>query len=147
MDNYQQTVHLTNPISEIHRAFTKNIPLWWTESFEGSAENPGDCFTVRFGEPVFKTMRVREPESPNQVIWDVEDSLIDLEELKNKKEWINTRIVWQIENDANGIKIHLTHYGLHPRQDCYILCAAGWQQFTNSLKQYLETGTGNPCLK
>ena len=147
MENYRQTIQINRQLPEVLNAFTKNIPLWWSESFEGNAENPGDRFTVRFGNAVFKTIRVQHPESPKQVLWHVEDSLIDFEELNNKREWINTRILWETEPDEEGVKIHLTHFGLHPEQDCYQICAAGWQQFTGSLKQFLETGKGNPFLK
>ena len=93
MENYRQTIQINRQLPEVLNAFTKNIPLWWSESFEGNAENPGDRFTVRFGNAVFKTIRVQHPKSPKQVLWHVEDSLIDLEELNNKREWNNTRIL------------------------------------------------------
>ncbi len=45
------------------------------------------------------------------------------------------------------IQLSFVHKGLTPDLNCYEICDAGWTHFIiNSLKQYLETGTGNPNL-
>lgn len=81
--------------------------------FEGTAEQPGQTFTIRFGSQVFKTMLVEELVSGKKVVWRVIDALIDLPDLANKTEWINTHMIWDISGTANGTVLQLTHVGLN----------------------------------
>lgn len=80
------------------------------------------------------------------MVWYVEDSVINIPGLNNQKEWIGTTIVWEIkdEEEETGIVMQHTHIGLNPEIECYEICSSGWQQFTSSLKSYLEIGVGTP---
>lgn len=144
MENYTATVTINTTASQLFNALTQEMPLWWTEMFEGNATEVGSSFTVRFGENVFKTMRVEELVSNVKVVWHVEDSLINIPELNNQKEWIGTTIVWEMEEKGDDVALKLTHVGLGPEIECYEICSSGWQQFISSLKAYLETSVGTP---
>lgn len=111
--------------------------------FEGSADKHHGTFTVRFGENVYKTMRT-ELFPSSKVVWHVTDSRINVSGLKNQQEWIGTTIIWEITAYENGSQLQLTHIGLQPTIECYDMCTNGWKQFTDSLKLFLETGTGKP---
>ncbi|MDR6967189.1 hypothetical protein J2X31_001196 [Flavobacterium arsenatis] len=144
MGNYNSSSTINTTATQLFKALTQEIPLWWTEMFEGSASEVGNSFTVRFGENVFKTIRIEELVSNSKVVWHIEDSLINIPELNNQKEWIGTTIVWKIEEKGNDVALKLTHIGLDHEIECYEICSNGWQQFTGSLKAYLETGSGAP---
>lgn len=82
---------------------------------------------------------------PNiKISWLVTDSLIDIPELKNKSEWLDTRIVWEIFSLDTQTELHLTHFGLTPQVECYYICENGWHNFTDSLTEFIITGTGMP---
>jgi len=144
MKNYSNIVTIHATADKVLNALTNEIPLWWTEMFEGSANRENDSFTVRFGENIYKTMIVQELSGTSKVVWQVVDSLIAVSGLKNQTEWTNTRIVWEIMQQENSTELHLTHIGLHPDVECYDVCISGWQQFIDSLKLFIETGRGNP---
>lgn len=144
MDNFQKTMILQATGSKVFHALTNFIPQWWTETFEGVANIQGETFTIRFGANIFKTMRVEELIPNKKVVWVVTGSLIDLPELINKTEWIDTRIIWEITENDTDTTLLLTHLGLTPEIECYSICESGWNSFTNSLKAFLETGKGNP---
>lgn len=144
MENYSNTIKLKATADKVFNALTNEIPLWWTEMFEGSANKQGKNFTVRFGNSVYKTMRVEELAHNVRVVWYVENSLIAVPDLKNQTEWIGTKIVWEINEQSNDTELYLTHIGLNSEIECYEVCTNGWQQFTNSLKLFVETGKGNP---
>ncbi|WP_144281978.1 SRPBCC family protein [Chryseobacterium echinoideorum] len=144
MENYSNTIQLKATTDKVFNALTNEIPLWWTEMFEGSANREGSSFTVRFGDNVYKTMCVEELVHNSNVVWYVEKSLIAVPGLKKQTEWIDTTIVWEITEKGNSTELHLTHIGLNPNVECYDICTNGWQQFTNSLKEFVETGKGNP---
>ncbi|MCJ7935396.1 MAG: SRPBCC domain-containing protein [Chryseobacterium sp.] len=147
VDHYTHTIEVETPSDKVYNALTHEIPLWWSEMFEGSSVKAGDAFTIRFGDKIHKTMRVKESILNSKVIWYVEDSLIALPVLKNQTEWIGTYIVWEIKQKENSTRLQVTHIGLRPSTECYDICSEGWLQFTNSLKLFLETGKGNPYTK
>ena len=144
MEDYQHTIQLKTDANQVFNALTKEIPLWWTEMFEGASNKKGQFFTVRFGENVFKMMEVKELVANTKVEWNVKDSLIAIPELKNQSEWIGTSIIWEIKPSSTLTVLKLTHKGLNQGIECYDICSEGWQQFINSLRTYIETGKGNP---
>lgn len=147
VEDYIHEIKVNSTADRIYHALTQEIPLWWTEWFEGSSSEAGNLFTIRFGEQIHKTMRVRELTANAKVVWSVEDSLIALPELKNQTEWIGTTIIWEIEGKKEISQIKLTHIGLNPAIECYEICSNGWLQFIGSLKKFLETGEGTPYKK
>nr|WP_315033684.1 SRPBCC domain-containing protein [uncultured Chryseobacterium sp.] len=144
IENYTHTIEAMAPVNKVYNALTREIPLWWTEMFEGSSLRVDDLFTIRFGNNIHKTMLVKELIVGSTIIWSVEDSLIALPELKNQTEWVGTTIVWEIEQEDDISLIKVTHIGLNPNIECYDICSNGWVQFLGSLKQFIETGKGNP---
>lgn len=144
MESYSTIIAVKTTADKVYEALTHQVSLWWAEMFSGSSAGAGAVFTIRFGENIHKTIRVEELVSNSKIIWYVEDSLIALPELKNQTEWIGTTIIWEIEQKETDVFLHLTHLGLHPAIECYDICSEGWIQFTRSLKQFLETGKGNP---
>lgn len=144
MENYSTIIKLNTTADKVFNALTTEIPLWWTEMFAGLADKQGETFTVRFGENIYKTMQVQELSDNSKVIWQVKDALIAIPELKNQTEWIGTTIVWEIIPQEKNSELKLTHIGLRPNTECHEICSNGWQNFTDSLKLFLETGKGNP---
>jgi len=144
MDNFSMNLIFQEKEDKIYEGLTSQINQWWTEMFEGSAQTVGQTFTIRFGPQIFKTMVVEELIRNKNVVWRVQDAFIDLPELDNKKEWINTRIVWELSIHPEGTLLRLTHIGLTPKAECYDLCSSGWQSFLYSLDKFIHTGVGTP---
>lgn len=146
LENYRHTLPLAAAGDKVLKALTEEIPLWWTTTFIGAAHQEGHIFTVRFGEDVYKTIRIEELSRPTKVVWKVIDSLIAVPGLSNQTEWVGTTIVWDLTPRGKSTKLQLTHIGLHPGFECYEICIAGWKQFTDSLKLFVETGEGRPFI-
>ena len=144
MDNFRKTIIIQAAGDKVFDALTNSITKWWTEMFEGISNQQGQFFTIRFGTKVFKTMTVEELIKNKKVVWYVTDSLIDIPDLNNKTEWINTKIVWEISAQDSKTELHLTHFGLTPQVECYNICQDGWHNFTDSLTQFIITGIGKP---
>lgn len=145
MQHYTQSILLprTAP-QQAFDALTQGIALWWSTAFEGSAQQPGHSFTVRFGPQVFKNIRIEALSEPDHITWYVHDALLAVPGLLQQQEWIGTRIIWDISEQNGDTIIQLSHEGLHPALECFDICRNGWQQFTNSLQQYITTGAGDP---
>ncbi len=144
MDNFKKTITIQASDNIVYEALTNCIKKWWTELFEGTSNEQGKNFTIRFGANVFKTMRVEELIPNKKIVWLVTDSLIDIPELKNKREWIDTKIIWEISSKDNQIILQLTHHGLTPQIECFNICENGWHNFTDSLTEFVNTGIGKP---
>lgn len=144
MDDFKKTISIQATDNRVYDASTNCISEWWTEMFEGISNEQGQTFIIRFGANVFKTLLVQELETYKKVVWFVTASLIDIPELKNKTEWINTKIIWEISSKDKQTELQLTHYGLTPEVECYNICENGWHNFTNSLTDFINTGIGKP---
>src|ERR1700749_974354 len=106
--DYTCTIQVTATPIEAFDAIN-NVSGWWAENFEGDSTHPGDTFTVRFVETngIFCITDM----IPNQkVIWFTEDSYLYF--LKDKREWVGTSIVWEINPMGEGSTIKMTHVGL-----------------------------------
>lgn len=144
IENFTTNLILNVHGDRIYEGLTDLVCEWWTEMFEGSAQEIGDIFTIRFGSQIYKTMKVEELIWNKSVTWRVVDALINLPELTNNKEWVGTQIIWSISPTTNGTNLQLTHIGLTPGMQCYDLCKSGWNSFLYSFSKFVTTGTGVP---
>ncbi len=119
-----------------------NVAGWWTEDIEGSAERLNDVFTVRFGE-TFVTFKVVEVIPKEKISWLVTDCYLAW--LKDKTEWKDTKLLFEISAENDETKIIFTHIGLQPDIECYESCVKGWDQYIkDSLFKLLTEGKGSP---
>jgi hypothetical protein len=58
------------------------------------------------------------------VVWLVTDS--DLSWLKNREEWTNTKMVFELSAQSHSTLLCFTHEGLVPEKECYARCSEGW---------------------
>ena len=122
-----------------------NIAGWWTVVVEGSSERLNDVFTVRFGE-TFITIKITELVPYLKIGWQV----IDCHKhwLKDTKEWLNTKMTWDIAEVNNEMHISFTHIGLVPGIECYNGCEKAWDSYIKeSLYKLLMEGKGKPELR
>ncbi|WP_461790204.1 SRPBCC family protein [Pedobacter sp.] len=144
MENYNITLSLKATPAQVFNALTQQIPQWWTKAYQGAAAAPSDQFKIKFGENVAKTLEVVTVVEPFKVVWLVKEALIDIPQLTNKSEWVGTTISWTMDGNGDRTWLNLEHVGLHNAVECFDICTAGWLQFTESLKKFIETGQGNP---
>jgi len=115
---------------------------WWTVNLEGESSALNDVFTAPFGK-TSATMRLTEVVPDRKIVWHVVDCYLDF--LRDKTEWKNTRIVWDISWGNEGTTVHMMHEGLAPELECYDNCVKGWDFYVkSSLYKLLTEGKGTP---
>ncbi|WP_336518217.1 SRPBCC domain-containing protein [Pollutibacter soli] len=148
--NYRIEFVSDKSAAEVYSAINK-VRGWWSEDFNGSSEKLGDEFEVFFEDIHFSRHRVVEMIPGEKVVWLVTDSHLSF--LKNPKEWIGTKNIFEI-TELNNVsedkrtKITFTHEGLVPGIECYQNCSNGWNYYLQqSLAPILNGGRANPNKK
>ena len=123
-----------------------DVSKWWTENLEGSSQKLNDEFTVRFDDIHLSTQKLIQVVPDKKVVWLVTDSKLNF--LKNKNEWTNTKISFEIAEQNGKTQITFTHIGLVPNAECYDSCVPAWGHYIKgSLFKLLTEGKGTPELK
>ncbi len=147
-NNYERTIKTTASGADAYAALTTGIAQWWT-SDAGSFEKLGDVAKFGFnGRRGYWTFKAKSLESDHIELECVEALHIHEGHPKEiETEWLGTRAIWDIRETAGGTEIHFVHDGLTPDLLCFEVCEAGWDMFfVDSLKAYLDTGTGKPYV-
>ena len=146
MKDYKKSIIVNKPVSAVYAAITEHIENWWSNDLTGTAARTGDSFTISFGK-TRKMFSIEEATPDKQVIWKCVKAHIEMSSLKNKAEWVGTRLIWTLSTSGQLTTLSFLHEGLNPDFECYEMCEVGWNEFLVSLEVYLTTGKGKPFLK
>jgi len=118
-----------------------NVAKWWGVSFSGNSEKQHDQFVIKMGGDSFFDFTVAELIPGKKVVWSVTDC--NMPWYADKKEWANTKLIFEVAENDGTTTLDFTHDGLTPDVACYIDCAPGWTHWIKtSLFSYFTTGEG-----
>jgi hypothetical protein len=121
-NNYNCTINANISPNEAFDSISR-VSEWWTANLEGNSRKLNDIFTVHFGK-TFATIKLIEVIPDKKIVWHFTDCYLDW--LKDKEEWKDTKIDWEISTALNSTQISMTHIGLVPEIECYTDCEKGW---------------------
>jgi len=123
-----------------------NVRGWWSEEIEGNTAKLNDEFNYHYKDVHRCKMKLIEVVPNKKVVWLVLDNYFSF--TKDKTEWINTHIEFDISQEGGKTRLKFTHEGLVPDYECYEACHAGWSNYINhSLRNLIVTGKGQPNPK
>lgn len=138
--NFQSSISANISAGEAIKKISK-VPEWWGVNFSGSAENQNDKFTVKMGGESFFNFTVTELILGKRVVWLVTDCYMPW--YSDKKEWANTKLIFDLFENNGVTTLNFTHEGLTPGIECYKDCETGWTHWIRtSLFSYFTTGKG-----
>ena len=112
---------------------------WWKKDFEGSAGQLQDHFKIPFGENAFVDFMVTEMAPGKKLTWKVTDCYLPW--FTDNKEWNDTEVIFELEEEGDHTRIDFTHNGLVPTFECYGACEKGWDgHIQTSLKNFINEG-------
>lgn len=144
-NNYSSTFKVDKDASTTFKAI-KHFRAWWSEEIEGNTEKLGETFLYHYKDIHLCKLKLVE-EIPNvKLVYLVTDNEFNF--IKDKTEWVNTKLIFDISKDGKQTKVSFTHEGLTPLDECFEICNDSWANYIQgSLKNLIETGIGNPNAK
>ena len=88
------------------------VPEWWGITFTGSAEKLNDKFVVKMGGDSFFDFTVTELLPGKRIVWLVTDCYMPW--YSDKKEWANTRLIFDLKRTTAKRKFILNMKVLRP---------------------------------
>ena len=107
-----------------------NVRGWWTGDIQGSTDKLNDVFTYRYKDFHYSKQKITELIPGKKIVWLVTDSSLDF--LKNKSEWNDTKITFDIAKKGGKTEVRFTHFGIVPGIECYDKCSNAWGSYINS---------------
>lgn len=52
---------------------------------------------------------------------------------KDKSEWINTKLIFELSNEGDNTEVKFTHEGLVPEYECYNICFDSWEAISKKV--------------
>jgi Activator of Hsp90 ATPase homolog 1-like protein len=142
--DYTAIITVNNSIHDTFEAIN-SVSKWWTDDLTGSSQKLNDEFTVQFGDIHRTGQKIIEFVPDEKVVWLVTESRLNF--IKDKEEWKNTKISFELSRQGDKTQIHFTHIGLVPEIECYKQCTKGWDYYIKgSLFKLLTEGKGTPGL-
>jgi len=140
--NYTTSLVVDKDISSAFNSI-KNFRGWWSKEIEGNTDKLGDTFFYHYKDVHRCKIKLIEVQKDKKLVYQVVDNQFNF--TKDKTEWINTRLVFDLYPEGDKTKIIFTHEGLVPQYECYAVCKDAWTSYIQgSLKEFIETGTGKP---
>jgi uncharacterized protein YndB with AHSA1/START domain len=120
-----------------------HVPEWWGKNFEGKSQELNDVFTVKFSNGDTYQAKVVEIQPGSKIVWEFIDAYQGW--VKDQKEWVGTKILWEVTPQKEGVEVKMVHVGLVPELECFNQCSQGWQYLMHeSLSKLLNEGKGQP---
>jgi Activator of Hsp90 ATPase homolog 1-like protein len=121
----------------------KNFRAWWSEEIEGKTDQLNETFFYHYKDVHLSRIKLIELVPAKKLVYQVTDNQFNF--TKDKTEWINTKLVFELIPEDNRTRIIFTHEGLVPEYECYSVCHDAWTGYIQgSLKSLIETGKGKP---
>jgi hypothetical protein len=140
--NYTTTITVDKDISSAFNSI-KNFRAWWSEEIKGNTDKLNETFFYHYKDVHLCKIKLIEMIANKKLVYQVIDNEFNF--TKDKTEWINTKLIFDLSTEGNKTQIVFTHEGLVPEYECYNVCNDAWTSYIQgSLKNYIETGTGKP---
>ncbi|MCE7053879.1 SRPBCC domain-containing protein [Algoriphagus sp. AGSA1] len=124
----------------------KNVRGWWSENIEGGTDKLNDEFIYHYKDVHYSKIRLVEVVPDQRLVWHVVENYFSF--TKDKREWTDTKIIFEISKEGSQTKLHFTHQGLVPAYECFEVCSEGWTNYIDgSLKNLITKGKGEPNPK
>jgi hypothetical protein len=116
---------------------------WWSEATVGDTDKLGAVAYYHYKDAHRCTFRITELVPGRRVAWRILHN--DFNFTRDKSEWNDTEVVFDIARKGDKTEVRFTHVGLVPAYECYDVCSNSWGRYINgSLRKLITMGKGQP---
>lgn len=131
--------------SEVFRAIM-NVRAWWSEEIDGPTDKLNEPFFYHYKDVHLCKLELIEKIPDQKLVYHVLENEFSF--TKDKTEWVDTKLIFEISTGAEQTHVQFTHQGLVPEYECYEVCRDGWTNFIQtSLYNLITKGAGQPNPK
>ncbi|HVM86700.1 MAG TPA: SRPBCC domain-containing protein [Puia sp.] len=144
LESFDATIEIEKSPREVFKIITDDVSKWWGgKDLSGRTTKLNDEFIVHHQGAHYSKQKLIEIIPEKKVVWQVtEGTLYWLK--KDKQEWTNTKMIFEISVKNGKTVLHFTHEGLVPEKECYEACQQGWTMvITDWLYHYITKGKVN----
>ena len=143
--DYTATLLVAQDKTETFNAIT-NFRGWWSEQIEGETDKLNEVFIYHYKDIHLCKIKLIELVADKKLVYKVVDNRFNF--TKDKSEWKNTKLIFEISTVGTGTKVKFTHEGLVPEYECYEICKDSWGGYIKkSLFNLITMGKGQPNPK
>lgn len=143
--DYSTTILVDQSREAVFNAIN-NVRGWWSEEIEGRTDKLNAEWNYHYQDVHRCKMKIVEFVLNKKVVWQVMDNYFSF--TKDKSEWKNNEIVFEITEKDNKTQLRFTQLGLVPEYECYDICQNAWSTYIQkSLRSLITTGKGQPNAK
>lgn len=140
--SYSASFTVTQNPATVFNAVT-DFRAWWSEQIEGTTDKLNETFFYHYKDVHLSKLKLIEFVPNKKLVYIVVENEFNF--IKDKTEWVNTKLIFDISTEDGKTKLQFTHEGLVPEYECYTICNDAWTSYIQgSLKSLIETGKGNP---
>ena len=141
-NNYTATILVDQSPDQVFNAIN-HVRGWWSGEIDGATDTMGAEFTYTVPGVHFSKQKITELVPGNKIVWKVVEANLGF--VKNKSEWKDTSISFDISRKGDKTQIRFTHVGLAPGYECYQDCSNAWGFLINGkLKNMITSGEHQP---
>ncbi|HEX8269616.1 MAG TPA: SRPBCC family protein [Flavobacterium sp.] len=120
-----------------------NFRGWWSEEIEGTTDQLNETFFYHYKDVHLCKIRLVEKVTDTKLVYQVLENEFSF--TKDKSEWVNTKLIFELKPEGNTTRVTFTHQGLVPEYECYEICHDAWTSYIQgSLQSLITSGKGNP---
>ena len=120
-----------------------NVRGWWSERVEGDTDRMGAEFIYEVPGAHRTKQKITEFVPGKKIVWRVLDAHLSF--VKDKSEWRDTEMVFEIAAKDDKTEVRFTHKGLVPAFECYNNCSNAWNLLVKgNLCRLIATGETQP---
>jgi hypothetical protein len=121
----------------------KDFRAWWSEQIDGKTDRLNEEFFYHYKDIHLCKMKPIELLPGKRLVYLVTENQFSF--IKDQREWVGTKLVFDITSEGDKTKVQFTHEGLVPEYECYEVCNDAWSGYIkNSLFKLITTGKGEP---
>ena len=123
-----------------------NFRAWWSEDIEGNTDQLNHEFFYHYKDIHLCKIKLEEAVPGTKLVYQVLENEFNF--VKDKTEWVNTKLIFDITPVEDQTQVTFTHEGLRPECECFEVCNDAWTGYIKkSLYNLITSGKGSPNPK